>query len=255
MAGVGKSTIRPNLHSTLLEKYFMKYNHIVLFAILFFAAACRASNPTNQPSAQVPSLSPTAEKLQPTESSTNPTVEGKTPQGIIPNTAATQASSTPECTLPANLTPALTEGPYYSSGSPEMADLSVNLPGTKLVVTGYVFDQNCNPVPGAWLDFWQADSQGKYDNQGYILRGHQFTDQNGQYTLTTIVPGLYPGRTEHIHVKVKAPKGPELTTQLFFPGVNENSSDGIYDSALLLNITSDTSAEVQAAYNFIISTE
>ena len=102
------------------------------------------------------------------------------------------------------------------------------------------------------MDFWQADSQGNYDNQGYTLRGHQFTDENGKYSLVTVVPGLYPGRTEHIHVKVKAPDGPEVTTQLFFPGVTENSSDGIFDPSLILKITSDTGTELQAVYSFIV---
>ena len=68
-----------------------------------------------------------------------------------------------------------------------------------------------------------------YDNSGYRFRGHQFTDARGRYTLFTVVPGLYPGRTKHIHVKVQAPGEPILTTQLFFPGVAGNSSDSIYD--------------------------
>jgi hypothetical protein len=61
------------------------------------------------------------------------------------------------------------------------------------------------PAANALLDFWQANPNGAYDNTGYTLRGHQYTDANGYYTLTTIVPGIYPGRTEHIHVKVQAP--------------------------------------------------
>ncbi len=43
--------------------------------------------------------------------------------------------------------------------------------------------------------------------------------RQGRYTLETIVPGEYPGRTQHIHVKVQAPNGPILTTQIYFPGV------------------------------------
>ena len=46
------------------------------------------------------------------------------------------------------------------------------------------------------------------------------------------MPGLYPGRTRHIHVKVQAPRRPALTTQLFFPGVAGNRSDGIFTSEL-----------------------
>ena len=99
------------------------------------------------------------------------------------------------------------------------------MPGTKLVLSGAVLTSECQPVANALVDFWQADSNGEYDNTGFTLRGHQYTDENGRYQLVTVVPGLYTGRTEHIHVKVQASNAPVLTTQLFFPGVASNLSD------------------------------
>ncbi len=165
----------------------------------------------------------------------------------------TETTAAPACSVPAALTPALTEGPYYKTGSPETANLAGDLPGTRLVLSGTVLDENCRPVAGAWLDFWQADSQGVYDNAGYTLRGHQFTDENGAYRLETVVPGIYPGRTEHIHFKVQAPNGRVLTSQLFLPGVAQNQSDGIYNDALLIQVTSENTDEVVATYNFIIA--
>lgn len=84
------------------------------------------------------------------------------------------------------------------------------------------------------LDFWQADAGGAYDNDGFRLRGHQLTDARGRYRLETVVPGLYPGRTRHVHVKVKAPGRPLLTTQLYFPGVAANADDPIFDRRLLV---------------------
>ena len=126
----------------------------------------------------------------------------------------TGAAESPSCVSPAPLTPAQTEGPYYTPNSPERASLiEPGMGGTKLIVTGYVLTTDCQPIANAWLDFWQADDQGVYDNAGYRLRGHLFTDETGRYTLETIVPGEYPGRTQHIHVKVQAPNGPILTTQ------------------------------------------
>jgi len=86
------------------------------------------------------------------------------------------------------------------------------------------------------LDFWQADDQGEYDNAGYRLRGHMFSDANGRYSIETILPGLYPGRTRHIHVMVSAPNQTALTTQLFFPNESRNQSDSIFDRALLVNL-------------------
>ncbi len=79
-----------------------------------------------------------------------------------------------------------------------------------------MFAESCVPVAGALLDFWHADADGEYDLDGFRLRGHQFTDGEGHFSLETVMPGLYPGRTRHIHVKVQAPGGPILTTQLYF---------------------------------------
>jgi protocatechuate 3,4-dioxygenase beta subunit len=117
------------------------------------------------------------------------------------------------------LTPANTEGPYYTPNTPEKTSLlEEGMQGERLVLIGYVLDVNCNPVPNAWLDFWQADNNGNYDNAGYTLRGHQYTDAQGRYYLETILPGLYSSRPiRHIHVKVQAPNGEVLTSQLYFP--------------------------------------
>ena len=132
-------------------------------------------------------------------------------------------------------TEAQTEGPYYTPNTPRRSNLVTGgLRGVPLLVTGDVVDTQCRPVRGALLDFWQADAAGEYDNQGYRLRGHQFADGQGRYALRTIVPGLYPGRTRHIHVKVQRPHGRILTTQLYFPGEPRNRSDNIFDSSLLM---------------------
>jgi protocatechuate 3,4-dioxygenase beta subunit len=153
------------------------------------------------------------------------------------------------------LTVAETEGPYFKAGSPEATNLpQEGMQGQVITVTGQVVDQSGEPVANALLDFWQANSSGAYDNSGYTLRGHQYTDANGNYTLTTVVPGLYPGRTEHIHVKVEAPNGPMLTTQLFFPGVAQNARDGIFDPSLLMNVTDNGDGTLTATYNFVIAT-
>ncbi len=155
----------------------------------------------------------------------------------------------------ASLTPELTEGPFFKANSPERSSLLAgNTPGTKLVITGYVYTTDCRPVAHALLDFWQANAQGVYDNSGYTLRGHEYTDASGRYQLTTIVPGLYTGRTEHIHVKVQAPNGRLITTQLFFPGVPQNDTDGIYNPALLMVIQQGSDGE-QGQYNFIVPTQ
>lgn len=130
-----------------------------------------------------------------------------------------------------------TEGPYYTPNTPERTSLLEDgITGTKLTVTGYVYSTDCQPIDKALIDFWHADDAGVYDNEGFRLRGHQFTDEDGRYDLETIVPGVYTGRTRHIHVKVQAPDQPVLTTQLYFPDQPENDRDGIFDPALVLDI-------------------
>jgi protocatechuate 3,4-dioxygenase beta subunit len=151
------------------------------------------------------------------------------------------------------LTPAQTEGPYYTPNSPEKTSLlEAGMGGTPVTVTGYVVTTDCQPVANALLDFWQADDQGAYDNAGYRLRGHLFTDETGRYTLETIVPGEYPGRPPHIHVKVQAPNGPILTSQIYFPGMAGNASDSIFDPALLADVQ-DTAGGKVATFNVVLS--
>ena len=153
------------------------------------------------------------------------------------------------------ITVAETEGPYFKANSPEATSLlQEGMQGTVLTITGQVLAQDGTPVANALLDFWQANASGSYDNTGYTLRGHQYTDANGYYTLTTVEPGLYPGRTEHIHVKVQAPNGPVLTTQLFFPGVAQNSRDSIFDPSLVLNTQPSTDGSESATFNFVVAT-
>ncbi|WP_406196858.1 dioxygenase [Kitasatospora sp. NBC_01560] len=146
-----------------------------------------------------------------------------------------------------------TEGPYFKPNSPLRTSLITDsTPGTRLTVSGYVFGRACLPISGVLLDFWQADVNGAYDNSGFTFRGHQFTNAQGAFTLTTIVPGLYPGRTRHIHVKLQAPGRPVLTTQLYFPGEPRNSTDTIYDARLLMNVRQVGSAK-EGTYDFVLN--
>jgi protocatechuate 3,4-dioxygenase beta subunit len=111
------------------------------------------------------------------------------------------------------------EGPYFLAGSPEKASLlEPGMEGTPLTISGFVLTVDCKWIPGTKLEFWQADANGEYDLQGYRLRGHVFTDENGRYQIETILPAPYETRPRHIHVMVLPPGEPGLTTQLYFPG-------------------------------------
>ena len=171
---------------------------------------------------------------------------GRSDTRLLPPTAACDvgehATTKPE-----------TEGPFFEPGSPRRRNLVVDgVTGTPLTVTGLVVDTSCRPIPRALLDFWQADAEGRYDNAGYRLRGHQFADPRGRFALTTIVPGLYPGRTRHIHVKVQRAHGRVLTTQLYFPGEPRNRTDGIFDASLLMDVRAAGSGR-RARFRFVLA--
>jgi protocatechuate 3,4-dioxygenase beta subunit len=151
--------------------------------------------------------------------------------------------------------PELTEGPYYTPNTPERQTIrGENTPSVKLTLEGYVFDAECKPLANVWIDFWQADGEGIYDNSGYILRGHQYSDSEGKYRLETVIPGQYPGRTEHIHFKIRASESSRtITSQLFLPNSQTNSTDSIFDKSLVINISDNPNGEGKyATYNFII---
>ncbi len=174
-------------------------------------------------------------------------------QGDTP-TPAPFLPATPDCDDDPEPTLAQTEGPFFTPDAPERTDLrDPGLPGEPLSLAGFVLDPLCRPVPGALLEFWQADAAGVYDNEGFTLRGHQFSDAEGRWALATILPGLYPGRTRHVHVRAQAPNGPLLVTQLYFPDEPANASDGIFNPDLTMDIQDADDGEV-AFFTFVLST-
>ncbi|MFE4858491.1 carbohydrate-binding protein [Streptomyces sp. NPDC056670] len=167
-------------------------------------------------------------------------------------TAEKPLAATPQCHDGDEPTIEQIEGPYFKPNSPLRTSLITDSTrGTRLTVTGYVFSRTCRPIAGALLDFWQADDNGDYDNTGYTFRGHQFSTAQGAFSLTTIVPGLYPGRTRHIHVKLQSPGQPIITTQLYFPGEPRNNTDTIFDARLLMNVRQAGPAR-EATYDFVL---
>lgn len=68
------------------------------------------------------------------------------------------------------------------------------------------------------------------------------------FYLESVVPGLYPGRTRHFHVKVQAPNQPVLTTQLYFPNEPGNDGDGIFSPDLVLEADGEAADQNPADY-------
>lgn len=157
-------------------------------------------------------------------------------------------------------TPEQTEGPFYRLFStPRPVLREAGMAGTSLALSGRVLDRRGKPLANALLDFWQCDDTGVYDTRGFRLRGHQFTDSEGRYRLDTIVPGLYPGRTRHIHAKIQpagddVPQAPHmlnLTTQVYFPDEAGNAKDALFDPALLVALDRAGDGRI-ARFDFVL---
>jgi protocatechuate 3,4-dioxygenase beta subunit len=130
------------------------------------------------------------------------------------------------------------EGPYFVDGMLDRSDIRADpatgevKPGTPLLLTLAVSTLRanaCAPLAGAHVDVWHCDALGVYsgvkdphfDTTGHhYLRGWQRTDQKGEARFRTIYPGWYPGRSVHIHFKVRtdpdADRGQVFTSQLYF---------------------------------------
>lgn len=173
-----------------------------------------------------------------------------------PAVSKVSLSPTPPCEDgDVEVTPSLTAGPFYTPDTPQRSVLyETGIAGTHLVVAGRVLTTNCQPLAGAVLDFWQADGNGEYDNQGFTLRGHQFTDSQGYYRLETVKPGLYPGRTAHIHVRVQGKNTPLLTTQLYFPGEALNEQDSLFKKVLEVDMRESAESKLEAQFDFVLRT-
>jgi protocatechuate 3,4-dioxygenase beta subunit len=142
-------------------------------------------------------------------------------------------------------TPEQTEGPYYPTSLPLDTDndlLVINNNLTSAVgqvtyLSGRILNPRGEPVRNALMEIWHADNSGAYihpSSNGYATRdlnfqgfGRFLTGSTGEYLFRTIKPGLYTGRTRHIHFKVKVSGQPTLTSQLYFLGEPQNSGDSV----------------------------
>jgi protocatechuate 3,4-dioxygenase beta subunit len=143
-------------------------------------------------------------------------------------------------------TPGMTEGPFYPDKLPLDTDNDLIIVNNSLTpavgeithLTGRVLSASGEPVRGAVVEIWQvdnkavylhsADSSGKQRDTNFQGFGRCEVSNKGEYRFRTIKPVPYPGRTPHIHVKVKKGDRELLTTQIFVNGHPQNARDGIF---------------------------
>lgn len=151
-------------------------------------------------------------------------------------------------------TPPQAEGPYYRTPNPETQFMRRGTDGPPFTFRGRVVDTACNPIRWTWIAVWHADPAGAYDNVAPfdVYRATYFTDADGEFVFHTIKPGLYPGRTRHMHVKVDAASTAMLTTQVYWPGEPQNATDGLFSPALQLALSIGADGVQQGAFEFVL---
>lgn len=143
---------------------------------------------------------------------------------------------------PPGVTPSTLSGPFYRADAPNLA-LGANLcrdgAGEPLAVSGQVTGPDRQPLPGALVEVWHANAEGRYENQDpdnqpeHNLRGRFIADAQGRFHFRTIRPGGYAlpddgpvgqlarrlglslDRPAHIHFAVSAPGHRRLVTAIF----------------------------------------
>lgn len=161
-----------------------------------------------------------------------------TAASLVGCTSGQVGSYTPATVADCLVSPEQTEGPYFVDEKLNRSDIRTDpangsvSPGMPLRLVLHVLqvaNNSCRPLPKATVDLWHCDALGVYsDVQDYagdtrgkkFLRGYQVTDADGKVEFLTIYPGWYPGRTVHIHYKIRtnptSEVGHEFTSQLYF---------------------------------------
>ncbi|HYF17517.1 MAG TPA: intradiol ring-cleavage dioxygenase [Ramlibacter sp.] len=155
---------------------------------------------------------------------------------------------------PAGCTEATVFGPFYVEGAPQYEhgqDVANGAKGEPCEVRGHVRGLDGKPVPGAKIEVWQADAEGKYDVQRQGLEGHQMrgsltAGREGEYHFKSILAEAYPipddgpvgdmlratrrhpWRPAHLHFMIQAPGYETLITHVFRNGDRYLDSDAVF---------------------------
>jgi protocatechuate 3,4-dioxygenase beta subunit len=194
-------------------------------------------------------------------------------------------------------TPSQTEGPFWVDERLNRSDIRED-PGTGMLQEGVPLRLSinvseiqggaCAPVAGAYVDIWHCSALGAYsdvsgggnpNNVGQRwLRGYQVSDAHGNVRFLTVYPGWYPGRTVHIHFRIRKFSGAAVTfnfvSQTYFDDAISNAifaatapysqhqnrtpasneQDNIYNPGLLMRMARQGD-HVLASFDAVINAE
>lgn len=147
----------------------------------------------------------------------------------------------------------MTDGPFYpprawrEQWTDWDADLSrvqrgdrvLNARGEHLGLELQLADDHGRPIDAATVEIWQCDVLAAYRHpsvrqlpgnfdEGFQGFGASRSDRDGRLRFRTIKPVPYPGRTPHIHVKLRHASFGELSSQLFIADDPGNARDFLW---------------------------
>src|SRR5688572_19288723 len=170
--------------------------------------------------------------------------------------------------LPATLACSSREAEAQSQRSSAIEIATPQEPGTRIHLSGTIFDPHGKPLPGVKMFLYHTDATGYYsrpvnDPRQARLRGTLWTNASGQYSFHTIKPGHYGDVTSppamHIHVHLQPPDLPEHSVPSFYfeddprlriEDVNRHRSLGRLSN--IVNLSSGDSGVLKAVRDFRI---
>lgn len=113
--------------------------------------------------------------------------------------------------------------------------------GEHLALNLRVADTQGRSIDQAEVEIWQCDAMAQYRHPGVAAVAGRYdagfqgfgagrSGTDGTLAFRTIRPVAYPGRTPHIHVKLRHASFGELTSQLFIAGDPGNARDFLWRS-------------------------
>jgi protocatechuate 3,4-dioxygenase, alpha subunit len=153
-----------------------------------------------------------------------------------PKNMESPADAVPQVNLPTGYQ---TVGPYFKIGLEAFYrdDLTApNTPGQVVEITGRVIDADGVAVPDAVLEFWQANSEGRYPDQpqlqpfkgSFVGFGRVPTNEEGQFRFRTIKPGA-------VQADTPARQAPHILVSAFLRGLLNRLVTRIYFSDEIAN--------------------